>query len=231
MSIRPSSTEAGSGLFIILIAIVLFAALTYALSRTDSAAKGLSEERVRLAASEIIETGNRLAETASRMRLKGTLPDVISFENGTVAGYANGACSVDSCKVFAFDGGGLEWETPSPDANAGENWGYTGDVAIENIGSAGADLVALLPNLPLEVCSKINQLIGIHDSATTPPVEASVTANKFTGAYNGAPLSFTAALLTGQKSGCVQFTAADGTAVQGAPLAAAYFFYQVLLTN
>jgi hypothetical protein len=231
MTLSRTSPESGSSLMFILVAVVLFAALTYAISRSDSGAKNLSEERVRLVATEIIDTGNRLAETAARLRLKGTTPDVISLENGAVAGYVNAACTADTCKVFAFAGGGLEWEEPSPDANNGENWGYTGDVAVENIGTTAADLVVFLPNLPLTVCDKINKMLGLPSAPNPPPMEAGGTIDKFTGSYNGIPVSFNNAFLDGQKSGCAKLSTAQGTAIDGAPLANIYAFYQVLLVN
>lgn len=227
MKLTCPSSQRGSGLLMILIIVVLFAALSYAISRQASGTKGLSEERYKLVASEVIDAGTRFADTVSRLRLKGASSTQISFENTVVAGYANGGCSSDSCKVFVFDGGGLDWEAPIAGVNNGENWGFSGSVSLTDVGTTASDLLAILPNVSLELCTKLNVLLNIHNSSTSPPVVAAATFDKFTGSY---PTTSTinTALLNGKKSGCLQITTASGTAIDGAPLAGKYHFIQVL---
>ena len=96
----------------ILIAVALFAALSYALSQQRDGTKGLSTEKVRLLASDVIDMGNGLADANARLRLRRIADTAISFENSTVIGYINPNCTDDSCKIFAFDGGGRDWENP-----------------------------------------------------------------------------------------------------------------------
>ena len=225
---KPYNRQLGSSFLIILIAVVLFAALSYAISQQSGSVAPLSSERIRLLASDVIDMGNKLSDSVGRLRLRQVSNTKISFENSIVAGYTNSACTTDSCKVFSYDGGGRDWETPTPDINEGVDWGYTGSVAIKNIGSDNADLVAFLPNISLDICNRINTLIGIYGSGGAPTVLAAVTANKFTGAYAVAPVSVTGAQIDGQKSACIRITAASGTAFVGAPLANTYVFYQVL---
>lgn len=225
-TLLPSPAR-GSGLFMILLVVVLFAALSYAISRLGSGTKGLSEERERLLASEVIETGTRFAETVSRLRLKGVASTSLSFENTVVAGYANGACSGDSCQVFAFDGGGLDWELPIAGVNGGENWGFSGSVALTHLGTASADLFAVLPNLSAEICTRINVLLGVHDAVTSPPTVVAATFDKFTGSYTVVS-TINSALINGKKSGCMKVTTLGGTAIDGAPLANSYVFFQAL---
>jgi hypothetical protein len=68
-----SPSQRGSGLLMILMIVVLFAALSYAISRQATGTKGLSEERYKLVASEVIDAGTRFADTVSRLRLKGSV--------------------------------------------------------------------------------------------------------------------------------------------------------------
>ncbi len=222
-------TQSGFGLFTILLAAVLFAALTYAISNMGSGVKNLSSEKVRVSASEIIDQGNRIADAVSRLRLRNIPSTKISFQNSVVAAYTNATCTVDSCKIFTYDGGGLDWETPPPNVNGAEDWAYTGDLAIENIGTGDADLVALLPNINNDVCVRINVDLGIHAATASPPVIATVTASKFIGPYNAAPIAISDPLLSQQKSGCLQATALAGSAVTAA--ANAYVYYQVLIAR
>lgn len=226
--LKYHSSQSGSSLLIILVAVALFAALSYVISQQSNSSSSLSNEKIRLIASDIIDMGNKLSDSTARLRLRQISNTKISFENSNVAGYTNAACTTDLCKIFTFDGGGKDWETPTPDVNGGVDWGYTGDVAIKNIGSDDADLVAILPELSLDICNRINTLIGIYGAGGTPTVLAAVTANKFTGAYAGVPVSITGVDIDGQKSACIQITAANGTAFTGAPLANTYVFYQVL---
>lgn len=225
-SSSPFHPERGSALIFILLAIVLFAALSYAISRDDSGIRNLSQEKIRLLASEIIDTGNRFSESASRMRLHGIKDTQISFEYS--GNFINAACTDDSCKVFAFDGGGMEWETPPTGANGGEPWGFTGDLAIQNIGTDSADLVAILPNLSADVCHRINVLLGLDAEDETPPSLGATIAPEFTGSYNGSPVAISHARLNGQKSGCF-LSDLSGSSVPsvagGTPI---YIFYQVL---
>ena len=224
------SSQRGSSLFIILIAIALFAALSYAISRSGQGTAGLSREKIRLLASDTIDIGNGLAEAVIKLRLRGIADTKISFENAIVSGYTNAACSSGTCKVFDFDGGGKDWETIPADINGGVEMGVTGNLAVQNMGSTAADLVMIIPALSSDICNKINSLLGV-DTSATPSVIASITANKFTGTYSGSPTSITSSQLDGQKSGCFRITTASGTAVTGAPLSNTYTFYQVLLAR
>lgn len=226
----PTNPQSGSTLFFILIAAALFAALTYAITRSSDSGKNLSVEKNRLLASEILDTGNRFADAVSRLRLKGVADTNISFENG--ATYANAGCATDMCKVFSFNGAGLEWEDAPANVNTGQAWGFSGDIAIDEIGTAAADLIAFLPGLTGEMCHRINVLTGIEAESASPPLFAGGTlANKFAGAYNGTPVTVNPASIKGKKSGCLQFNSISGTAVTGSPLSQTYVFYQVLIAR
>jgi hypothetical protein len=222
------SSQTGSSLFIILIAVALFAALSYVISQQRESGKSLSNERTRLLASDVIDMGNKLADSVGRLRLRQIANTKISFENTVVSGYANAACTTDNCKIFAFDGGGRDWEKTTLDINSGKEWGFTGDWGIKNMGSDDADLVAFLPNVTLDICNRINILIGLYAAGGTPTVIAAATANKFTGAFAGSPVSITDAQIDGQKSACIEITAPAGTAFVGTPYSTDYVFYQVL---
>lgn len=231
MSRSFSNPQRGSALFIVLIGIALFVALSFALSQSGDGAKNISNEKLRLLASDVIDMGNNLSDATALLRLHKVPDTSISFENSIVAGYTNAACTTDSCKLFSFNGGGLDWEIPQQDVNGGANWGMTGNIAIQNIGSSSAELIALLPDVASSVCSRINVLLGIHDASTAPVTIAALTANQFTGAYAVAPTLLTDAQIDGQKSGCIEITSANGTAFEGAPLTGTYVFYQVLLAR
>ena len=89
------SDQRGNIFFYILLAVVLIAALSLAIASSMRGNSGISNERINLVASEVIESGSRLAETVARLRLRGIASTAISFENSTVTGYANAACTTD----------------------------------------------------------------------------------------------------------------------------------------
>lgn len=230
MNMLSLKSQRGSALFMILFGVALFAALSYALSQGRNSVNGLSVEKIRLISTDIIDMGNTLKESTARLRLRQVANTDISFQNGTVAGYINPGCSVDSCKVFAYDGGGIDWETPTNDVNGGVDWGFTGDVAIKNIGADDADLVALLPRLPEAVCNRINVLLNLYGEGGSPTVIAAVPADKFIGTYSATPTILTDSIIDGKTSGCIRITGPSGTAFSSST-AGMYVYYHVLLSR
>lgn len=228
------SDQRGNIFFYILLAVVLIAALSIAIASSMRGNSGISNERVNLVASEVIESGSRLAETVARLRLRGIASTAISFENSTVTGYANLSCTTDTCKIFEATGGGLSWEESPPSSGNNQPWGYTSDLNITQVGTTDADLVAILPEMTLEACQSLNAHLDIAAPTATPPVQGTMSSiNKFVGTYTLSPVTLTPAILSGQKAGCFQATAASGTALSasGGPLAGKYYYYQVLIAR
>jgi len=228
MNIPKSSSQHGSALFIILIAVALFAALSYAMTQNNGSAAGLSAEKIRLLSSDVMDMGNKLSDTIARLRLKGIKNTQLSFENSVVTGYTNATCVTDACKIFLYSGGGLDWEIPVTEVNKGENWAYTGDLAIQNVGTTDADLVAILPDVSLTICNRINMMLGVYDATGTPPNLSGINANKFTGTYAGVAVNISNSLIQGRKSACIKFTTATGSAFSAMGGRVFYAYYQVL---
>lgn len=221
--------ENGSAFFIILVAVVLFSALTYALSRGGDSTRNLSEERIQLLATELIDTGGRIHEIVARLALHGVTDTELSFEyNGQLS---NAGCGEDRCKIFAYDGGGGEWEAPPIGSNNGEGWVYSGDHAVLGIGTDAADLIMVLPDLPLNLCQRVNVMSGIGSSTTSPPALPAILLSNFVGSYDATPVTLNDPMLSGRKSGCF-ISKLTGPAV---PLAPAnvdiYNFYYVLMAR
>lgn len=228
------SDQRGNIFFYILLAVVLIAALSLAIASSMRGNSGISNERINLVASEVIESGSRLAETVARLRLRGIASTAISFENSTVTGYANAACTTDPCKIFEATGGGLSWEESPPSSGNNQPWGYTADMNITQVGTTESDLIAILPEMTLEACQSLNAHLDIAAPTAVPPVQATLNSiNKFTGTFAVTPVTLTPTILSGRKSGCFQATAASGTALSssGGPLASKYYYYQVLIAR
>lgn len=229
-SIAHTSNQRGSVFFYILLGVALFAALSYAVATSLRGNSGVSSERNKLAASEIIATGNLFAEAVTRIRLRGYRKEAISFENDIYPVYGNGMCPDDRCKVFHSDGGGLSWENPPPNITE-IPWVFSGTIAVQDVGSSDGDLAAFLSMIPADVCKEINVMLGIMSpTETVPYIPGTINAvSFFTGSYGSSLM--TQARLNGRKSGCTQLQAITGTVFGGGTLNDGYYYYQVLVAN
>lgn len=194
--IRPTAQK-GNILFLILIAVVLFGALTYA---TTSSLRGggsdISSERSKAIASEIMNYAISIKTAIMRLQLAhGCQDEQISFDNPNdpVGRYNNLNAPVDKrCHVFDLSGGGIVWKKMPPsiyyDSNYGSAHFVTGDAApIKNFGTdekqdiylsiqigAANHTTAIKRDVFIPVCKAINNMNGI---STNVP---------YSGFYNGA---------------------------------------------
>ena len=236
---KHNKNQNGSIFFYILIAIFLFAALTYFLSdsnRTNIAT--VSEEQAKVAAQEIIEYGDIVTNAVQKLLLRGCDETEISFEdNPTTAAnsfvYTNINSPTDnSCHVYNAAGGNLN----TKDANrfwfvqdaidAGFAQFYvTARDEIDGIGdtcsSAECSEISMsVWGLKESVCLKINETLGINNM----PSEMMNAAQPFTGSYAYIHnIGDDDALLSNKPSGCFY--------QNPCPLGECYIFYSTLLAR
>lgn len=159
--------ESGNVLFLILIAVALFAALSYAVtSSTRSGGGDASSETNLISSAQITQYPTSINTAILRMLIAGTAVDEIRFN--TPADFDD----LDSPTIGVFhpDGGGATY-IPAPadimvSGTAG-NWVFNGELEIPEIGKAGAsanDIVAYLVGLKQSICSKINVEHGLGSS-------------------------------------------------------------------
>lgn len=246
---RQNRSQRGSALFIILIAVVLFAALSYAVSQMLSSGAGtgtVTDEKARLQASEILDYTRSLRQAVQNIKIAGECAsNKISFENSTVTGYAHTPATDDVCKIFGADGGAMTYIAPAEDwldmslaapTFRGE-WYFPPNVCVPGIGSAPAGnacasnattdepLIVLLPYIRKELCLALNDSLGITNPGGNPPPETGgwgATNLKFKGSF--------ASLVSlegqpGQMNGCFAGVGAN------TPPANTYHFFQVLLAR
>jgi hypothetical protein len=224
--------QRGNIFFYILLAVVLVAALSFAIASSLRGNSNVSNERNSLSAAEIVEAGSRLAEATARLRLRGIASTALSFENDLVTGYGHGGCLSDPCKIFSTKGGGLSWEEGSA-ANNNKPWGFSSSMEVPQVGTDEADLVAVLPEVTVETCSAINHLLSLTPANTPPPLAATFgPLVKFVGTYSVSPVPLSVSSFAGKKAGCLQATTASGNAITSSgSLTDKYFYYQVLVAQ
>jgi hypothetical protein len=190
-------SQRGNILFLILLAVVLFAALAYAVtSSLRGGGQSASPEKAQAAAAAIVQTGSMVEQGVARMMLINNCKDTqVTFASTVVGYYAPNSPADRRCHVFDPAGGGLT--IPSMDksyydpARSGASlWGGYVFVAnpVEDIGlncgspyEACAELMMIVPFLRKDVCQAINAMQGI---TTIPQVTGTMQMNKFSTYQN-----------------------------------------------
>lgn len=177
--------ERGNVLFLILIAVALFAALAYAItSSSRSSTSSVTAESAKATASEILSYANSLRNAVMRLEISnGCEIKEINFQNTVDTGYtALYPRSDKSCDMFSSTGGNLSWVKANPnwfipqaEASSGAYASYesgaygrfyfSNSVCVTNVGTgdcptggAGNELVFGLHFLKREICQAFNEL-------------------------------------------------------------------------
>ncbi len=203
------SSSRGNALFLILIAVALFAALSYAVTQSGRGGSGINKEKALLNAAQLTQYGASLEAALTRMTLTGTAADSIAFcsfggvndSSASCAVGVNEFCTTGTDCLFAAEGGGV---VPRDDIDTGETASIiyiSPDATIFhfNVGTALPDS-AITVQVSLEVCEAINDGLGL----VSPPGQ------------DGAGL-FTIDAYSEEYSGCYENSGGGS-----------YFFYHVL---
>ena len=124
------TTAKGNALFLILIAVALFAALSYAITNSGRGGSGIDKETASLQASEILQYASEVKTAVMRLRLiNGCSETNISFESaatGSLLENTADPASDERCHIFSADGGGVSYKSISEDmldsANSGNKY-------------------------------------------------------------------------------------------------------------
>lgn len=235
-TIKAREGEKGNVLFLILIAVALFAALSYAVTQSTRSGSGTTEKETNLLNSaSLTQYPTALRTAVVRMILNGQDIDDIGFD--PPSGFTGISTS---SLVFHPEGGGAVFQQSPPDAmnsNSAGTWYYNGNFEVGEIGQAGAggnDLIAFLPGVGQGICRKLNEelgvtisgtptFVGIPDMNVTTDADISDThlvADTFP-TTDRQDLSGTGSSLTGKPSGCFY----DSTLAAGSQ----FVFYAVVL--
>lgn len=231
--------ESGNVLFLILIAVALFAALSYAVTQSTRSSGNSQGEVELISSAQITQFPAGIRTSIVRMVISGIdgseLLFNVSSDFGNLSGYAE-----EQRAVFHPRGGGATYQRApndiivESDAEDGE-WHFNSNFEIAQIGlsgSGGAELIAFLPGLSVGVCRRINRELGIGGAAGTPPVysglsesvyEQTIALGALTQATTQTTFQDTASEtfppdLNGRPFGCFQNTTDDE-----------YVYYHVLL--
>ena len=192
---QHNTSRRGNALFMVLIAVVLFAALIYALNIgwKSSATNSLSSrEQARLYAGEIVQFGNNLRTVIDRMVLVEGISDSNAGGNGllfsaTDAHADYGAAGAQpATEIFNLSGGKVTYQTPPQEACLSAcSYEFSGQYTVTGVGSnANPEIVMLVINVSQTVCEAANSLLDMGWSSV--PAGGALTLTRFDGtAYGG----------------------------------------------
>ena len=117
------STEHGNVLFLILIAVALFAALSYAVTNSNrTSSVSMSYERAKSCVAEIDSLFSSIQTGITRIRAKGyedyeidVSTNMYKTKSGVVMNTANATCTSNDCRIYADRGGNVPAMILSPD--------------------------------------------------------------------------------------------------------------------
>ena len=245
----PRHSEEGNALFLILIVVALFAALSFVIVYSTRSGTGqTSEEKSRLAASRILNYSISVSTGLSRLIARGCRLDEINFEHepfdGSDPKYLNPNSPDDfTCHVFHGNGGAVPYQIPPAEAQDIPP-GKTADmqeyyynlshqvpgVGTDNLGTGNADskdLMIIMPYVSPGVCHAFNK--AINREYEDPPEDVNTLniigfAGGDIAAMGSSDIEDADGVLHGQAGACIY--AAD---VSGAATADdGYYFYSVI---
>lgn len=217
-------SESGNVLFLILIAVALFAALSYAVTQSTRSGGGdASRETTLVNAAQITQYPAAVKTAITRMIVSNSVsPDNLLFDPPSNFAALNTA-TLQSYGVFypgsiSGGGGGATYvQAPASVMDSGSpgTWHFNGENEIQDIGvtdgtSVGADIIAFLPGVKEEVCQSIHQKLGLPTAIpdlTALTLDYTSDMNVANPNITGASGTITHADLDAQPQGCFEATA------------------------
>lgn len=158
-------SENGNVLFLILIAVALFAALSYAVTQSTRSGTGTADkEQALLSSASMTQYPTAMRTSIIRMVLGGT--DVSNIYFNAPANFSD--LSDVGTGVFHPLGGGAVFQQAPADVMAGASqgtWFFNANWDVPEIGIDGPngnDVIAFLPNVSSVVCLSVNEELAIN---------------------------------------------------------------------
>ncbi|MCB1783699.1 MAG: hypothetical protein KDI13_06845 [Alphaproteobacteria bacterium] len=223
--------QSGNVLFLILIAVALFAALSYAAtSSMRGGGSDVTSENNLIKSSTMSQYAASIRTAITRLTVNNRCEITeLSFEappfDGSDSNYVNPSSPADlSCHIFAPNGGAVS-RLPAPqDTNDGRDWAYI-EARVLQVGTdqtaCGIDcneILLILGGLRKSICEKINDKILGTTSIVQQDDGANYENKKFIGSFTTGA-DFDGAGVNGEYELCTQ----DANGV--------YYYYNVLVAR
>ncbi len=227
------SSQRGNVLFLILIAVALFAALSYAVtSSTRSGTGDTSAEANKLAAARILNFANNVGVAVNRIMLTNNVDihqiiyttPVYTFTNGNIKVTSPSQASNPSLALFNAAGGGIAPElfhdlrdksityTPSSTVTSPGHVGFVWR-SIPQMGTTAAEAAVSVIGITPEICLELNKAAGMDSIPAMTGSGASMDIPGTSGNPGNMPFSMSSADMTmirGKHDICYRLLGADG---------------------
>lgn len=169
--------NSGNALFLILIAVALFAALSYAVTQSGRGGGDTDKEKATILAAQITQYGASIHSAVQRMVLTGTSATALEF---CTTGNVTGICALDTggalfrlCEtgtncLFAPEGGDVTPQAVPSGAHPSSlysTYQYLeagAGTTINGVGTAAADVILVIQNgTTSAICDAINKGLGL----------------------------------------------------------------------
>ena len=158
--------EDGNVLMLVLLAVVLFGALTYAITSSTSNSSKSSNETILISSTQVIQFPTNVGFGISRMLSSGASIEEIRFNRPKEFDELD----YPEIGIFHPEGGGVSYQSVPEDimvdGNKGD-WYFNAELEIPYVGitgSGGNDIIAYLPGIKKSICMKINEEHGMGNS-------------------------------------------------------------------
>lgn len=168
------NSEKGNVLFLILIAVALFAALSYAVTQSTRSGGGDTKRETSLiSGAQITQYPASIKTAIIRMSIsKGVTDSNLWFNIPSGGNYTGNVASGDIGStynqdnfVFHASGGGATYQKAPEGVLLGGNnsrdWYFNANFNVQDVGTSQAEVVAYLPYIEQNVCSSINEQLGL----------------------------------------------------------------------
>jgi len=184
---RPSS---GNIMFMLLIAIVLFAALSVAITKGNQGSGSMSGEKTNLAADQVASFAVDVKRAVENMTRAGNSEADISFAHAGLTGYGTPGTNPKT-EIFGFEGGGVALMDVPENVTEATQWEFTGGTAAPGVGDdAAADLIMVLPNVNEAFCRAFNKKARYQPVDPIPEDTTACvydTGARYTGTFASSP--------------------------------------------
>lgn len=230
---QPRQSERGNVLFLILIAVALFAALSYAVTQSTRSGGGdASSETSLVNSSQITQYPASIKTSITRMNVSNSIsPDQLIFDPPSNFSALSGTQQTQAVFYPSPTGGGATYQQAPANVMATPalgTWIFNAENEVINIGTdadatgLSNDIIAFLPGISQTICNRINSQLGI--SGTILETQVIDTATLMDSTNTGIPgasgpkLGTGATALVGQAQGCFSIGAGP-----------TYVYYSVLV--
>lgn len=182
MKIQKFKHQKGNVLFLILIAVALFAALSYAVTQSSRSGSDASRETNVINTSTLTQYPNQVRTAVLRLVIAGTDPTALQFNSPEEFDTATYTKFVPERSVFHVKGGAAAYQIiPAKlhaTATTDTNWIYSMAFRVKGLGTdntdgSGNELMAFADDLSDTMCSRLNQDLGW--GAEIPVLSSAVT--------------------------------------------------------